>query len=331
MKSRLMTLYKNSDGVPYLATGSPHAVGPRRAWLHRAIRPELSALHIESASPVFRTIPNGEPYPRPETCLPYRAATGLGFMLRSRLLLLFVKTRDGVLLPDARTALAYARENEAQFADVLSVIERRAAGVLKPKVVRRYERDAPLLFRDLVQPYSTFAEGFFDIPAGFYCVTAPGIGTVIGPPINRPSLLPVQSGLIETEWHHHGLFVVIRYPKFHGQSLLIATEQDLAQVCFVALEEASSVSVEHSTVEAGGERTYEATWKALSAQLAQEGKGVVATRTGVASVTLECLHCRMSVTSAAESRLPQDHKLTKVFVPPYKVMRRRNQIRRNRS
>lgn len=324
---KIVTLHKNSDGVPYLATGSPHAYGSRGSWLHEALRSDLSTLRIEPAPSVFRNVHREEPYPHPETCTPYRAASGLGLMLRTRLPLLIVKTPQGHLLPDARTALAYALENAERFAEELALVESYSPSVLDPEVAGRYRAAAPQLFRDLAQPYSTFAQGYFSIPAGFYVETTQGIGTAIGPPINRSSPLPVQTGLIETDWHHHALFAVVRYPTFEGKSLVVLPHQDLAQVWFVAYEKMADIVVEHSIVEAGGKDGYEAHWNFLVEQLAQRGLGETATLGGVSSVMLDCLHCRVSVTRAAESGVPDDHKVSKLFVAPYKVIRREHRKR----
>src|SRR6266568_2769854 len=99
MVAKLITLHADVEGAPILAAGSPHAYGDRRGWLAEALRPELSPLRIEPAPRVFRAIPKDEPHPHPETCAPYQDANGLGFTLRLRLPLLFVKTRRGELLP----------------------------------------------------------------------------------------------------------------------------------------------------------------------------------------------------------------------------------------
>ena len=56
--------------------------------------------------------------------------------------------------------------------------------------------------------------------------------------------------------------------------------------------------------------------------MASEGKGVRASRTGSASLTMECLHCRMSVTDAAEGDLPEGHEVQQYFVRTYKAMQR---------
>lgn len=312
----------DADGPPFLMAGSPHAYGRRRHLLHEALRRDLSVFRIEKAPRTARRVPRDAPYPQPEACTPYLDATGMGFLLKPRLPLLFVRTRRGDLLPDARTALAFAREHERDFADVLAVVEERAAEVLDPQVVARSERHEPHLFRDLVQPYSLFAEGVLDIPLGLYVVTPPGLGTVIGPPVNRPARLPVQTGLIETDWHQKGLFIVSLAPEFDGQSLLIVPEQEVAQLYFAPYRLAESTVVEQAVQYPGGEDAYPKFWRDLSNRLVAEGRGRSATLTGVASVGLECLHCRVSVTRAAEGELPTEHVRKTAFGTAYKLLKR---------
>jgi hypothetical protein len=331
MSARIVTLHLDSEGTPFLAAGSPHASGDRRRWLAEALRRDLSPLFIEPAARVFRPIPKAEPYPHPETCAPYQDANGLGFTLRLRLPLLFVKTLGGELLADARTSLAYARENESEFQDVLQAIGNYAAAVLDAEVVRRHAAEAPLLFRDLVQPYRTFARGFFSIPAGFYTATSSGIATVIGPPLNRPPLLLVKTGLVETEWHQRPHFVVIEYPSFNGRSLLIPPGHELAQVYFVSFQESKEAVVEHRAWQVGGEPAYEARWTALTNRLVDSEQGVIARYSGVASVTLECLHCRTSVTSAAEGQFPDWHETEIMFLQPYKCLQREQSKRKEEN
>lgn len=322
MPTRVVSLFVNTEGTPFLAEGSPHAYGERRAWLRAALRTDIGPMRIEPAARVFRAIPADEPYPHPEVCAPYQDANGIGLTLRPRLPLLFVKTRRGELLPEGRTALAYARENAADFAGVLDAVGRYAGDVLDAQAARRYERRAPLLFRDIVQPYRIVGPGFFNTHAGFYAVTEPGIGTIVGPPLNRPAPLPVVAGLMETDWYHRGLNVTFGAPQFEGRSLLIPAGVELAQVYFVAYRHAAEVTLAHAADEPGGEPAHVAAWKELSAAMAAEGRGVTGPRTGIASVTVECLHCRVSVTDAAEGALPPGHELPELFVRSYKRLQR---------
>lgn len=331
MSARVVSLHRDSHGAPYLALGSPHAYGVHRKWLHEALRPELSVLRVDNAARVTREVPRDEPYPHPETCAPFQDATGLGFTLRPRLPLVFVKTRRDTLLPDARTALAYARENESDFADVLAVVAEHAREILDPEVVRRHEGEAPLLFQDIAQPYHSFAEGFFSTSAGLYAKTGAGVSTIVGPPINRPAPLPIQTGVIQTDWHHHALFLVTANPSFEGRSLVIHPDQAIAQMYFVASEDTEGSRVEHSATEDGGEDQYEARWQRLSHELADRGEGIASVREGAASVSLDCLHCRVSVTQAAEGgSLPSDHTVTKTFLHPYKIMKLQQKVGGNK-
>ena len=322
MASRLVSLHLDAHGSPWLAHGSPHASGEQQILLYAAIRPDIGPLWVERAAPVVRAIPPDEPTPHPETCVPYREANGLGFILRPRLPLLFVRNRRGELLPDAATALAYARENATEFGAELDILSRFASDVLNPAVVRRYEGRAPLLFRDLAQPYSLFGPSYYSIPAGLYAQTDPGVGTLIGPPLNRPAKLAVVSGLVRTDWHHHALFVVIEEPRFEARSLLVLPQDALAQVYLAAYGSTADAGIEHSRTDHGGERGYEARWWQLVGELGDKARGVEVTRSGLASVNLACAHCGASVTEAVDGNLPLHHESKSLFVPAYKEMRR---------
>lgn len=319
---RLVSLYLDADGSPWLAHGSPHAVGDLRALLHAAFLPDIGPLKVERARQVVRTMPPDEMPPHPETCVPYREANGLGFVVRPRLPLLFVRNRRGELLPDAATALAYARDNEVEFETELSICARYAGDVLDVDVVRRAEHRAPLLFRDLAQPYSLFGPGHYAIPAGLYAQTDLGIGTFIGPPLNRGARLPVVSGMVRTDWHHHALFVVIGEPVFEGRSMLVPPEDDLAQVWFAAYGATAAATLEHSSTDRGGEPGYEARWWSLVGELGRQRRGISVVRRGLASVSLSCPHCSASITEAVDEPLPVDHESAALFVPAYKEMRR---------
>jgi hypothetical protein len=201
--------------------------------------------------------------------------------------------------------------------------------VLDPAVVDRHRGKVPEILQDLVQPYSCFSSSHFSIPAGFYVMTPPGIATLIGPPMNRPgSGVAVLSGLIQTDWHHKELFVVTTQPEFDGRSLLILPEQDLAQLYFVVQAAGAEARLEHRIAAGDTGRAYQDGWKRLAGDLASAGRGSVAVRRGVASISLDCLHCRISVVNAAEGDLPHDHEIRTVFTPGYKVRKQQEQQRR---
>ena len=129
-----------------------------------------------------------------------------------------------------------------------------------------------------------------------------------------------MTGLIRTEWHHHALFVVVAPPQFVGRSLLVLPDDDLAQMYFVA--HGTTVVLEHSPTDHGGDPDYEARWWPLVAKLGEQGRGVQTKRGGVASVSLACSHCREAITEAVDGDLPPDHHSHGLFVPAYKEMRR---------
>jgi hypothetical protein len=318
VSARIVSTHVDLFGTPFFAGGSPYVYGARKAWLFEALRRDVSLMQVERAAHKFREIPKDEPYPHPENCTPYRDASGCGLSLKPRLPLLFVKTRHGELLQTSRAALAYARENAAEFGTELKAITHYAAEILDASVVRRYVDRAPLLFSDIVQPYDTFGHGFFSLPAGFYVVSDPGIGTMIGPPINRSVRISVQSGLIETDWHHSSLFVVIAQPTFEGRSLLLLPKEELAQLYFVAYRQAAEATIEYSMSDTGAEPEYGLHWRSVAKRLHAEGKGVPATKHGLATVTPECLHCRISVTRAAEEPLPDGHVTTSSVIGTYR-------------
>lgn len=313
----------DEEGRPLLLAGSPHANGRRADWLASAIRPDKSLVLIAPAPRVTRVIPREETYPHPESCAPYQDATGLGWIVRPRLPLLFVRTRRGELLPDARTALAYARENEDEFRSELETIAAYAPSVLYPSTVRRFQRLAPEAFRDLAQPYRSFRDGFFFIPLGIRIRSRTGLATLVGPPVNRASHpLPILSGVVETAWYHRSLFAVTECPEFSGRALLITPDQDIVQIFPVEHPLVSPDPTRHSAAIGRPDRSYEVGWREIARRMASEGKGVRASRTGSASLTMECLHCRMSVTDAAEGDLPEGHEVQQYFVRTYKAMQR---------
>src|SRR5262245_55579829 len=88
---RVVCLWMDAEGPPFMAAGSPHAYGSKRQWLFEALRRDLSVFRIEPAPRVTRQIPKEAQYPQPETCTPYLDATGLGFLLKPRLPLLFIR------------------------------------------------------------------------------------------------------------------------------------------------------------------------------------------------------------------------------------------------
>jgi hypothetical protein len=223
--------------------------------------------------------------------------------------------------------LAYARENEAEFREELRTVARFAKAMVKHDVVKRYKEHSQDIFNDIAQPYRSFRDGFFFVPLGIRVTTPPGVGTVIGPPINRPPRLTVLTGFIETDWYHRQLFAVIEYPTFVGRSLLVTPEAEFAQIHFAVKTQAESLTIEHVPRDTEA-ASYERGWRTASRKLSRMGRSLSAPRTGVGSITLECLHCRMSVTEASEGDVASTHQIPQVFVSTYKTLQQSKRRRR---
>jgi hypothetical protein len=312
----------SSSGVMGLAEGSPYLLPENRDAFQAALLPDVSLMSVEPAPPVFRDVETGESYPIPESCRPYLDANALGFILQPVLPIVFVRTRQGELLGEARVALKYLRENARTFPRPLKVIEEHARRVLRPDVSEAERPRWPWLLTDLVQPYSSFTARHVSFRAGLWVRTPPGISTVIGPLANRPSPLAVVTGAIETDWHWFELFVVAEVPLFEGQVLLIEPGAPLAQLHFAARDAGAEAELCFSATDPGGEPGYAHGWEVLGARLLEAGRMKFAQRVGVGSVGLGCPHCFVSVTRAAEGHLEPEHVARRGFNPAYRLLQR---------
>jgi hypothetical protein len=171
----------------------------------------------------------------------------------------------------------------------------------------------------IAQPYHSFAPGFFGIPIGVYAETAAGVGVWLGPLVNRPSALPLRAGLVETDWHRRQLFLVTEEPAFDGDSLLIPAGTDLAQLWFAAYNQVEPVR--HMQLPPQEAIAYDRQWEEISDRLATEGRGIAVHNQGVRTVSMECVHCRMSLPDSADDPEPE-HSWTNLYVPTYKTLRR---------
>ena len=215
---------------------------------------------VEPAKEVFRQIDPSENYPIPESCTPYVDANSLGYYLKNVLPLVFVKTRKGELLLEARVALKYLRENARQFSKELKEIEKCAATIFRETEYENFINDYRYLFSDVVQPYSSFTNKHISIRAGLWINTPSAISTVIGPPINQKGLLSVVTGVIETDWHHFELFVVIETPRFDEQVLIIPPGTIIAQVYFVTNPHRHRAEIRFSKSHPSAEPSYAKAW-----------------------------------------------------------------------
>ena len=316
----LVTMHQDARGVPFLLSGAPRAHGAGADELTAALRQDLGPFELVAAAPVNRRVTRDEPQPFPEVCLPYRQANRLGYVLRNRLPILFVRTRNGELLADGRTALAYALAQPRRFADELAAVREAATTVLRPPAERAH---LPAdVVTNVVQPYHSFAPGFFGIPTGVYATSRPGVGLWLGPLVNREGPLPLRAGIVETDWHHREVFVVTAAPDVPGDRLLVPAGSELAQCWFVTYEQATTIAVAHQLPPPPQAVSYDTTWRDTTAELAAEGRGLSARNTGVRTVSTECVHCRISLPEAADDPDPA-HAWTELYTPTYKTLRRR--------
>jgi hypothetical protein len=317
-----------SHGLPAFADGAPHLTPESYDRFAAALREDVSLMEIEPARRVFRRLDPDAPYPIPESCTPFLDANGLGFYLKPRLPIVFVRNRRGEPLLEARTALKYLRENAARFAPELERIAQGAASLFKPETAVGLTPRRRLLFSDVVQPYNAFTNQHLSLRCGLWAATPAGVSTVIGAPINQPSPLSVMTGAIETDWHHFELFVVVEMPSFAGQVLIIEPGRPLAQLHFAARVAQETTELRFSREHRGAEPAYAARWEALGDRLLAEGKSNIAQRHGTASVEIGCPHCFVSVTAAADGELPADHVATRGFNRAYKVLQHEERERR---
>jgi hypothetical protein len=301
---------------------SPHLTGENRDVFIAALRSDLSACAVERAQRVFRHIPRNESVIAPETCTPYLEANGFGFYIKNELPLVFVRTSKGDLLPDARVAVKYMRENESKFKDVLNILERNAPRIFRSEVYATLKARYPILFSDVAQPYASFSNAHMAMRIGCYAMTPPGIALILGPPINQRPLLPLHAGLMESEWHHSELFIVFDCPNFVGQVLVIEPGTTLAQLYFVAIDANEQSEVLFSEYDQGAEPTYRSRSIEAGLQMLEDKREFVLSRmTGTKSVSVACPHCWVSVTAAAEGGVPEDHVQVQDFYPGYKILR----------
>lgn len=301
-------------------SASPHLVADDRERFFAALRRDVSLLDVERARPIFREVPRGGEL-QPETCTPYLDANASGFWLRNVLPLVFVKTRAGEVLPDARVALKYMRENAREFAPVLERLAAAAPRIFTPDGYAELARTRPLIVSDVAQPYASFSNSYMALRAGLYVRTPPGLATLLGPPINQSPPLSLHTGLMESEWHHSELFLVFDCPRFDGRTLVVEPGTVLAQLQLVASAAHEATEIVFEPTHLGADPAYRARSIAVGLDLMARGKEfLVSETTGVKSVSVACPHCWVSVTAAAEGPLPTGHSERHDFYKGYKSL-----------
>jgi hypothetical protein len=311
-----------TTGSMSLEGASPHLVGENRDIFLGALRKDVSACNIEPALPVFRKVPQDGLNIPPETCAPYTDANAFGYYLKNVLPILFVRTTKGDLLPNARVAMKYLRENASQFTSVLDLIEHHARRVFEPGHYTKLKPRYPQLFADVVQPYGAFSNVHMAMGAGCYVRTPPGVATFLGAPINQRAQLQLHSGLMESEWHQSELFLVFDCPEFNERVRIIEPDTVLAQFYFVSKAAQESAEITFSETDLGAEPAYRERSIAVGLDLVERGKKfVVSKTTGVMSLSVACPHCWVSITAAAESGVPEEHVGIQDFYAGYKALR----------
>jgi hypothetical protein len=301
---------------------SPHLVGDYREIFLNALRRDVSACAVEPAKPVFREVPRNSRNIAPETCTPYVDANALGFCLKNTLPLVFVRTRSGEVLPNARVAIKYMRENGREFRSVLEKLERYAPRIFKPEAYAELRHRLPFLVHDVAQPYAAFSNVHMAMGAGCYVKTPVGVSTFLGAPVNQPLPLRVHAGLMESEWHHSELFIVFDCPEFGERVLLVEPDTTLAQFYFVAHNVHEQTEVVFSATDCGADPAYRRRSIEVGLNHMQQGKAfVISEATGVKSLSVACPHCWVSVTAAAEHGVPEEHVLRQDFYQGYKALR----------
>jgi len=315
----------SSPGLPSFAEGSPYLFPENINEFCNALREDVALTCVERAKPVFRKQDPKEVYPLPESCTPFLDANSLGFYIKPRLPLVFVRTRKGELLLEARVALKYLRENSTCFAAELEAIASHAETIFRPEEYKTLRLQHPRLASDVIQPYSSFTDRHISMRVGFWIQTPAGVSTVIGPPVNQPVALKTITGAVETDWHHFELFLVFEAPEFEGPVLFIEPGTVVGQLHFVTRREQECAELRFSTEDPGAEPSYWAAWDKMGRHLVETGKGTVAERGGIASVQIGCPHCYVSVTAAAEQEIPDGHVVQRGFNPLYKILKHASQ------
>lgn len=301
--------------------GSPNLDGENRDIFVSALRSDLSLFSIEPGSmPVPKNRPDGLGV-RPEACMPYREALSYGYSIKNNLPIVFVRTRKGEILPEARVALKYMLENRDEFSTVLDTIEHDSQKIFKTRCYEELLSTCPTLVKEVVQPYASISNSHMIMGLCAYVRTPAGVASLVNPPFNRPSPLPLHSGMIETEWFHSQLVLVFDCPEFTGRTLVISAGSVVGQLTFVTKSVTQNAEIMFSEEDYGADIAYRKKALEVGMQLARTQKGFcISEMTGVKSVSLSCPHCWVSVTAASETGVPQDHVERFDFYNAYKTL-----------
>lgn len=179
-----------------------------------------------------------------EQCLPFTAATALGFLINSPFTFGFclpsdvpagVRTFSSPFDASRQQSQDSAREDERLFyvKDDPSCRFLKNAFTVDPIEIAGNQLLTPVL------PGISFFDredqrDLFKIHLPYIWRTPPDVDTLFLPGINRPNqALEVLIGLVETDWYAHPVNMVIRKPPV-GDSLHIASGETIAQAVFIA-------------------------------------------------------------------------------------------------
>ena len=211
------------------------------------ILPLVPGVRLPTAAPaVARSdIPPG--YGVQEQCLPFTAATALGFLIKSPITFGFcspsevpagVHTFRSPFAAERQQPDDYDREDERLF----YVNDDPSCGFLKNafKVdpIESAGTGAKQLLTPVLPGISFFdredQRDLFKIHLPYIWRTPPEVDTLFLPGINRPNqALKVLIGLVETDWYAHPVNMVCRTPPA-GESIHIVAAETIAQAIFVS-------------------------------------------------------------------------------------------------
>lgn len=204
----------------------------------------VSGVVLPTAAPaVARSeIPPG--YGVQEQCLPFTAATALGFLIRSPITFGFCLLSDvpaGVrTFSSPFDASRQQRQDDSPEGERLFYVKDdpscrflKNAFTVDPIEIAGNQLLTPVL------PGISFFDredqrDLFKIHLPYIWRTPPDVDTLFLPGINRPNqALEVLIGLVETDWYAHPVNMVCRTPPI-GESLHIAAGETIAQAVFIA-------------------------------------------------------------------------------------------------
>ena len=182
-----------------------------------------------------------------EQCLPFTAATALGFLINSPITFGFCSQSEVPAGVHTFRSPLYAKQQQRQD----NVVKDERLFYVRDDPSCRFAKNAfvvePLEIagpaaKQILTPVLPGISFFdredqwdlFKIHLPYIWRTPPDVDTLFLPGINRPNqALKVLIGLVETDWYAHPVNMVFRIPPV-GESLHIAAGETIAQAVFIA-------------------------------------------------------------------------------------------------